>query len=838
MTDRLTVSGQDRLFSPSREQNRRGRIVPWIFRRYVKPFPIIFSFWSTAMLRLLTCLVLGFVLFVTNSEVRANSSLTLAANGKTQWQIVVPQKPTKVDETAAKELQFHLEQMTKARFAIVREDTVDSNAKSLILIGNTKRTQSLLTRLCPDKQFKFDEIFIRAVDHVLVLTGHERRGSLYAVYTFLEDVTGCRWWTEKASFIPDKPVLTIASDLNISYAPKMISREMYHRNASPGIFSARLKGNGNISEEYGGRVAILSFVHSFYKYLPPEKYFLEHPDWYCELDGVRKVGTYSWPNPTKEQQEFLDRLSPEQRSRKKTQLCLTNDEMRKELTRVVLDAIRKKPGTKIVDISQNDWHGYCTCAKCKAIDEHEGSQSGTLIHFLNKVAADIEKEFPDVLVETLAYQYTRKPPKYVKPRHNVLIRLCSIECSFVHELEHEQNKKFASDIEGWSKIAKYLFIWDYVTNYNDYISPFPNYRTLAPNMRYFVKHGAIGMFAEGEGDDFCELRNWTLLHLMWNPDLDEQVLFKDFCDGYYGKEITPILRKYRDLLSDAGEKSGRDICCFALPIPSWLDLATLTQATKLMKSAVETARKVYGDDSPQYERIVKTSLAVDSVWLRHYRHYRAAALNANVPYAGPADPVAAWDTFTKECKKFKISALDIRTPRSTDDEFAKQGAIIKAVFLPLTDLPDFCKGIAKKRIFGFDDMGFNNVNNAAIRVEDPAACDGKATQMSTKVDWNVNYTPGLVGKFRVYVSLRCDASDPEAKALGFGVYDPATKKGLFSKILPAKELMGKTYKWIDYGTIDFTDTSYFYFAHRHSPSVSHIYVDRVILIKDDKVSAQ
>ncbi len=787
------------------------------------------------MPRLFACFAFCLTLLVPNLLVQANTPITLAEGGKTSWQIVLPQVPSKVDETAAKELQSHLEQMTKTHFAIVRENVIDSNAKSLLLIGNTKRTQTLLAGLCPGKKFKFDEIFIRATNGVIVLTGHERRGGLYAVYTFLEDVTGCRWWTEHDCFIPDKPGLTIPSDLNISYAPKMISREMYHRNANEGVFSARLKGNGHISEEYGGRIDILSFVHSFYKYLPPEKYFLEHPDWYSELDGVRKVGTHDWANPGKQQKEFLDHLRPEQRSPKGTQLCLTNDEMRKELTRVVLEAIRKKPGTKIVDISQNDWHGYCTCPKCKAVDEHEGSQSGTLIHFLNKVAADIEKEFPDVLVETLAYQYTRKPPKYVKPRDNVLIRLCSIECSFVRPLEHPQNVAFASDIEGWSKMAKHLFIWDYVTNYNDYISPFPNYRTLAPNMRYFVKHGAIGMFAEGEGDDFCELRNWTLLHLMWNPDLDEQALFQDFCDGYYGKEITPILRKYRDLISDKGEKSGREIRCFALPIKSWLDIATLTQATKYMKSALDTSLKVYGKDSPQYQHLFKTSLSVDSVWLRNYQYYRTAAINANIPYAGPADPLAAWDTFTKECKRFKINALDIRTLRSKDDEFAKQGTMIKGAFIPLANLPDFCEGIPEKQLFAFDDLCFNNVSQAGVRVDDPAAADAKATQMSTKVDWNVNYTPGLVGKFHVYVSLRCDATDPAAKALGFGVYDPETKKHIFSKVLPARELMGKTYKWIDYGTINFTDTAYFYFAHRHSPSVSQIYVDRVILIRETNI---
>ena len=139
-----------------------------------------------------------------------------------------------------------------------------------------------------------------------------------------------------------------------------------------------------------------------------------------------------------------------------------------------------------------------------------------------------------MLVESLAYQYTRKPPKTIKPRDNVLIRLCTIKCSYIQPLDGEQNRKFAADIEGWSKIARHLFIWDYTTNYNDYLGPHPNLRVLVPNVRYFIKHGAIGLFEEGEGDDFCELKNWLLLRVMWEPNLDGEKLIGEFLSGYYG----------------------------------------------------------------------------------------------------------------------------------------------------------------------------------------------------------------------------------------------------------------------------------------------------------------
>ena len=382
-------------------------------------------------------------------------SAELANGGATAWKIVLPDEPTMVEKTAARELSEHLKLVTGANFPTLAERDVPAEGKSLIFVGHTARA--------PKKDYKFDEILIKMDRGSLILAGHQKRGCLYAVYSFLQDVVGVRWWTAEATLLPKKPTLVVADDLNVSYAPQMISREMYHRDAQPTVFSARMKGNGSLTPQYGGAVRIINFVHSFYKYLPPEKYFAAHPDWYSEHDGKRE--------------------------HEHAQLCLTNEAMTRELIKNVLETLRNNRDAKMIDVSQNDWFGFCTCPKCKAIDDAEGSHAGTLVLMLNRVAEAVEKEFPDVLVESLAYQYTRKPPKTIKPRDNVLIRLCTIECSYIQPLDGPQNRKFAADMEGWSKLAKHLFVWDYTTNYNDYLGPHPNLRVLAPNVRYFVKHG-------------------------------------------------------------------------------------------------------------------------------------------------------------------------------------------------------------------------------------------------------------------------------------------------------------------------------------------------------------
>ena len=725
-------------------------------------------------------------------------SAELAKDGATGWEIVLPNEPTIVEKTAARELSEHLKLVTGADFQTLAENDVPADGRSLVFVGNTAKA--------PKKDYKFDEILIKMDGGNLILAGHQKRGCLYAVYSFLQDVVGVRWWTPEDTLIPKKPTLVVADDLLVSYTPRMISREMYHRKAQPTVFSARMKGNGFLTPEYGGAVRIINFVHSFYKYLPPEKYFDAHPDWYSEIDGTRK--------------------------HQRAQLCLTNEEMTRELTKNVLETLRENPDAKIIDVSQNDWHGFCTCEKCKAIDDAEESHAGTLVLVLNRVAEAVEKEFPDVLVESLAYQYTRKPPKTIKPRGNVLIRLCTIECSYIQPLDGEQNRKFAADIEDWSKLAKHLFIWDYTTNYNDYLGPHPNLRVLLPNVRYFVKHGAVGLFEEGEGDDFCELKNWLLMRVMWEPNLGGEMLIGEFVRGYYGEAVAPLIKQYWDVLIAQAEKEKIYLGCFGMNSAKWIDLATLNQVTEIMNKAVETATKAYGRDSDELRRLRKSKMGVDHVWLSRYYPLRCEAREKKLPFLGPKDPLQAAEEFAQLCKRFQTKAAVISQEKNVG--LYLDG--LKAGFIAQKNPPEICKDVPEDSWVVFDALSFNNVNNAATIIDDAEGWNGKSIRMGTKVDWNTSYTPPVRGKYRLLASLRCEGTVKEGRLGSWGVYDVQGKKSLNSITLYPKDFatedgsFDKRFRWIDLGVSDLIPGAYFWFAHGHHPELDAIFVDRVVLI--------
>ena len=238
--------------------------------------------------------------------------------------------------------------------------------------------------------------------------------------------------------------------------------------------------------------------------------------------------------------------------------------MRKDLVKNLRERLRANPAATITSVSQNDCPGNCTCPKCRAVDEEEGGPAGSLLRFVNAVAADIEPEFPGLAVDTLAYQYTRKPPRLVRPRPNVIVRLCSIECSFGRPLDDPRNKAFFDDLDGWSKIAGRLYIWDYTTDFSHYVQPHPNYGVLAPNIRLFVDRNVKGVFEQGAyqswGSEMAELRAWVLAKLLWNPGLDEDGLREEFLAGYYGPAARPKER-YLESLETALAKSGDALGC-------------------------------------------------------------------------------------------------------------------------------------------------------------------------------------------------------------------------------------------------------------------------------------
>ncbi|NLF73392.1 MAG: DUF4838 domain-containing protein [Candidatus Anammoximicrobium sp.] len=768
----------------------------------------------------------------------ADQELTLSRDGQSEYVIVIPTEATPVEQTAARELREHLAQVTGATLPVVSAGK-SANDKPRIVLGDGPLTRELLPGFEPAK-LSPDAVVIKTVGRDLILAGHPRRGTLYAVYTFLEDTVGIRWWTASETHVPKQPTLRVPP-LDVAYAPKVADRATRYLETSDGcftnhslvtedeqrtmgVFSARLRLNGHdhysIPDEYGGPNGLIGWVHTFYQInglLPVEKYFDQHPEWYSLVKGERR--------------------------KQYSQLCLTNAEMREEMVRVVKERIRANPGATMISISQNDWQGYCECESCQALDEREGSHAGTLIHFINAVAQEVEKEFPDILIETLAYQYTRKPPLHVRPRHNVVIRLCSIECSFVETLaegKDEANVAFREDMEAWSRISPQLYIWDYVTNFREYLAPHPNFHVLAPNLRYFVRHGAIGIFEQGDSGcrvgDFVRLRAWYLAHLLWNPDADEQRLLDEFTDGYYGP-AGPYVRQILGAMSEAGCRAGIPIRCFMSDTRGWLTLNDMNRVMKLF----EQAAAAVADDPVLAQRVRRERLTLDHVWLQRWDTLRGEARRTGVEFMGPEAPEAALVEFRELLEKHRVG--EYRQGHRMPADFGSEFPFFLRKRIPPAEPPEPCRGRAQEDWLDLQEADYIPRTEAnSYRIEkDEAASNGFTRRMpNTHHIWACHSYPlGDYGvtdgsRWRVCLQVRCDANTDEGTAMTVGVYDDAERRSIVSKSIPVAQIRGKEYRLIDLGVHPLGSLAYAWAAPvvREPAEVEAVYVDRVFMLRE------
>lgn len=390
-----------------------------------------------------------------------------------------------------------------------------------------------------------------AKDNALTISGG-RRGILYGAYEVLEKYGGCGWYASWHEVIPRKDVFSVPNGLDDTQKPAFEMRSTTWKDVKFNEdFAARLRYNGhpndglfNLGEKHGGVplrfVERLPVCHTFNRILHPDKYFKDHPDWFSEINGVRRD--------------------------KRTQICLTNpgafETAYSNVCAIIDDELEKRraQGTDrefdqlVVGISQNDWRNFCECASCKAIDDREESHAGSLLYFVNAMAERLDRRYPGILVETLIYQYSRKATKTMRPRKNVIPCICSIECSFIAPLERETvpvNAVYMRDLRKWGALTDMLYVWDYTPGWNHFFYALPNQRVFAANMRTFRANGCRYLFEEGgpKYADFAQLKAWLISKFAWNPDQPIEPLLDQFFKGHYGA-AAPFLRAYYDRMEE------------------------------------------------------------------------------------------------------------------------------------------------------------------------------------------------------------------------------------------------------------------------------------------------
>lgn len=532
----------------------------------------------------------------------------LVKDGAPVAEIVVARDAPPPVQLGAREVQNAIREMSGATLPIVEK----RGKRSSIVIKT-------------DRKMAEEALSIRTTGKIVEIKGGGKRGAMYGCFAFLEDVLGVRWYNTRVSHYPARKTIEV-SNLNIRQKPAFEYREPFWTETFDGTWASRNRTNGNhqrLTEEMGGRLIYQPFVHTFNNLISPDKYFAEHPEYFSMVGGKRV--------PDK-------------------QICLTNPDVLRISIDQVRTWIRNHPEATIFSVSQNDTYGPCECPSCRAVLAQEEAESGVVLRFVNAIAKEIGKDHPEVLIDTLAYQYTEKPPKLARPLKNVRIRIAPISACFGHGLDAcDLNKDALANLQTWHRITDQLYVWHYCTNFANYLQPLPCLDEIAADIPLFQKHGVVGLFYEGGyapgggGAEMAELKGWMTAKLMWDTTLSAPALISEYVNAVY-EPAAPQIKQWLDLVhSGPRTDKAMPVRIYDPPTAPYLSDAVLDKGIELFNEAAKAA----SGNAVATDEVDRARLALDYV----------LCMRRGTAYVPPGATEAVGKTVADKIKRYNISQV-------------------------------------------------------------------------------------------------------------------------------------------------------------------------------------
>jgi len=503
-----------------------------------------------------------------------NAQIPIVTPDKPPAEIVIQPQADSLTVKAGVILQNYLYRISGSQLAIKSEK---SKGLHHIFIGRQFLPNEEQNKL--DTGTLDDAFMLYSLEKDFYLAGKKPTGDIYAVYSLLEDYLDCMKFTPDEEMIPEKSEISLPEVCRV-YNPAFPFRVPH------------FSGRNNPDFRAWHRISDFSdwgmFVHTFHRLVSPEKYFKAHPEYYSLVNGRRLQDG---------------------------QLCLSNPNLLKLLIENLRGEIAKQPQKTYWSVSQNDCINYCECDSCKTLYKKYGNISGLYIEMANAIA----RAFPDKQISTLAYQFTRSAPQNIKPLDNVNIMFCSIECNRSMPLaEDPRSAEFVKDMKDWSRLTDNIFAWDYVVQFKNYVTPFPNFHVLQPNIQFFRDHNVNMMFQQGSGNswsDLSDLKQYLIAKLLWNPDVNVDSVVTRFITKYYGP-AAEFIRKYYDLTHKSliAKQAEQNLDIYGFPVfyyTAHLTPELLVRYQELMDAAEKAAKA----DSIFYLRVLRARIPADFAYL-------------------------------------------------------------------------------------------------------------------------------------------------------------------------------------------------------------------------------
>jgi len=614
-------------------------------------------------------------------------------------------------------------------------------AGATVFLGDTEPARKIVA---DNPQFGEEEWLLWTVGNDLVLAGGKPAGTLYAVYAFLEHL-GVAFLT------PDETVVLPAPrslpEFRERKRPDFIGRligdgygALLFRTrcdqAVRDIYSLwrlRCRINGNrqphiVKSFYTARffnITVKPQAHTFCGYVPIEL-FEEHPEYF----GMNEFGVRQRPK------NFVVGGT----------ICMTNPDVK----RITLESLRKYIARDRKDVPKEEWPyiydisqldsapNFCLCPECSKITAEEGSQTGLLLHYINHVAREIRKEYPEIVIRTFGYSASRTPPKKTMPESNVLIQLTdrfTVSDPF-HPLSWAPKGEMSEYFDGWIKSGAPLMLWDYWNlGGNNYYCP-PRVETvinsLQEDFRYFKKINLLGLFLEASTDhaspqNFMMLNYYVASRLMVDVELDVPTLERQFINGYYGPAAPTVWKWYSQIKEGVLKDPQRPNSAVVAP---WKFSTPAFVAGMRREFQAEMAKLPAG--SKYIRRLQDELISPLFVVLAGWNGYRK-------PFEAEG---ATFDTLLEECRKYSYDFTH-RFPYTGKNAKLKQlneeygCKAFEEKMERLVNRPKVPERFANVPSEDIRIINYKNFSNKAPRgggpADDPSALEGKAVRSANPI---------------------------------------------------------------------------------------------------------
>ena len=323
------------------------------------------------------------------------ADLLLVEDGEARGQVVIADAAPREVRDAAADFVRVVKRMTGAELPLVVESGSDvSHPRVLVgacaLPSGVGAAPSVI-----QGDGAYAGYVVVCTRNVLVLAGNTPTGTANAVYGFLQDQLGVRWFLPMELFevMPSRRTVSVPEKARV-VTPSFVCR--YGWGSWQGENQPWARRNRVNDREGGYAVPHGAIIHSMYALFPPSVYGKMHPDIYPLLNGKRAI--------------------PERDGQQLAQPCTGNPETIRIAIERITAYFDAHPNAHTYPFSINDNNTWCECELCSTHDIERPENRGRRVYsdrwfaFVNAVAKGVREKHPTKFLGTIAYAGVEQTP--------------------------------------------------------------------------------------------------------------------------------------------------------------------------------------------------------------------------------------------------------------------------------------------------------------------------------------------------------------------------------------------------------------------------------------------